>query len=378
MRALVVGITLLALGLALGYAAGRAAVAPLSLSEWREVGQLGGPRSYLDAVALVTGEIAVFNGIDPERPGLAYHATELLDPRTGSIAVFDERHRARINASVTTLPSGVVAVAGGTERQGDDWAQVAVVELFDPWAKAWRRTAAMRESRAEHGATVLRDGRLMVAGGHRGKQMLGSTEIYDPRTETWARAAPLPHPRQHFSMATLPDGRVLVAGGFEFPGAPARSSFYYDPARDSWERGPHLTWEHALHATVVLPNGDVLLVAGQETAAGFAERYDARLGRFVYAGSLAQPRVAPQAALLQDGRVVVVGGLPRPILQRPDPFDPTEAVEIWDPRTNAWTRGPELREGSALGALVATPEGVWLIGGASVDERPLARVVLLR
>lgn len=61
----------------------------------------------------------------------------------------------------------------------------------------------------------------------------------------------------------------------------------------------------------------------------------------------------PLAATPADGRVVVAGGLPRPIELRRG-FDPKEAVEIYDALTDAWTSGPELDDAPALGAMLAT------------------------
>src|SRR5207302_8485754 len=154
------------------------------------------------------------------------------------------------------------------------------------------------------------DGRIFVTGGHDGPRLIGTSEIYDPMTNTWRDAAPMPSVRADFAIATLADGRVLVAGGLEGRGSlPTRTSLYYDAAKDAWSAGPRLGEDRVLHAQTVLPNGDVLLIGGQRSASNTTERYDARRGEFVYAGTLAVPRMVADAAALPDGRAIVSGGL---------------------------------------------------------------------
>jgi len=63
-------------------------------------------------------------------------------------------------------------------------------------------------------ATMLRSGRVLVAGGYDGSTYLATTEIFDAGTTTW-RAGPSMITRREFHTATLlPKGRVLVAGGY--------------------------------------------------------------------------------------------------------------------------------------------------------------------
>jgi hypothetical protein len=83
-----------------------------------------------------------------------------------------------------------------------------------------------------------------------------------------------------------------------------------------------------------VPGGDLLLFGGERAGGGTAERYDIRLGRFEYAGSLREPRVVHQGTSVGDGRVVAMGGLtpgnPR------GGFRPLVTAEIWDPATRVW------------------------------------------
>ena len=340
---------------------------------WQELSRLDAPRAHLQAVALATGEIMVVGGLDPESTGIVRNTTELIDPRTGRATRVEGAHVGRIDPKLSTLPSsGLVVATGGSEWTGAGWVQVATTELFDPWTKHWLDSRPMHHARADHGAAVLRDGRLVVAGGHMGPRMLDTVEIFDPIRERWSTAAPLPKPRQLFAMTAILDGRILVAGGLEWPGVPSKTSLYYDPNANAWTEGPKLLVERVLHTTVALKGGDVLLIGGQRAAAGTAERFDFRRRAFVHAGTLELPRMLAQAALLEDGRVLVVGGLPRPASAR---FEPTGSAELYDPMANSWRTLPSIAEGSAFGGLVTTEFGAVLIAGAGDDEQALDRVV---
>lgn len=360
-----------------GMAAGRAV--EHASGGWQDAGSLAAPRSHLSAIRLATGDILVAGGLDPSRSEYVLDTAEVLDARTGKVRVVDGEPTPRIDASVTTLADGMVLLAGGSEWVGPDvapdgWAQVGAAELLDPFTLRWKQINSLREARADHGATLLGDGRVLVAGGHRGTKMLSSVEIFDPKTKSWTAARAMPRPRQQFSIATLPDGDVLVAGGLETNGLPSKTSLLYSPGKNTWREGPPLGVERVLHSTVVLSDGDVLLVGGQKAAAGTAERFDAVTERFVPAGSLVEPRMLAQVAALADGRVVVAGGL-EPVEKE---FLPMRSIEVWDPRANAWTRGPAPDEASAFGGLVAIANDVWLIAGAGEGERALDRVEWLR
>lgn len=369
MRAVLAIVALL--GLTLAASATRADVPVVrDPPQWRDAQALSQPRSHLNAVALPTGEILVVGGLDPASEDPVLRTAEILDPRTGAVSRLPHRPAPRIDSSATTLPSGLLVLAGGSEYVGDEWRQTGVTEVFDPWTKGLWRARSLRDPRADHGAVALDDGRVLVAGGHDGPHMLASVEIFEPLYERWVLGPSLPRPRQQFTMAKLPGGRVLVAGGLEGNGVPSRTSLVYDPWRNVWDEGPELSVERVLHATVTLPSGDVMLVGGQRAAGGSAERYDFRRQTFAYAGTFARARMLPLAAALADGTVVVIGGVER----FAGTFFPTPSVEVYDPATNAWTAGPDPSVSSAFSGIVALDGDVWVIAGAGEEERALARV----
>ncbi len=60
-----------------------------------------------------------------------------------------------------------------------------------------------------HTATLLPDGRVIVAGG----ALTPVVELYDPVTGTWRPTFELPEARQQHTATLLPTGEVLIIGG---------------------------------------------------------------------------------------------------------------------------------------------------------------------
>src|SRR5437660_128069 len=77
----------------------------------------------------------------------------------------------------------------------------------------WTATGSLGTARAEHTATLLPDGKVLVAGGY-AAGWLASAELYDPATGTWTVTGSLATARSNDTATLLPDGKVLVAGGY--------------------------------------------------------------------------------------------------------------------------------------------------------------------
>jgi len=340
---------------------------------WQPAGELAAPRAYGSAIALVTGDILVFGGLKRDDPHVVSFTTEIFDPVNARTIVLGQLLPGRVNHSATVGRGGRVIVAGGSEWAGDHWQVTDRVDVFIPQERRWIHGRPLFQARTGQRATALRDGRVLVTGGYDGPRLIGTTEIYDPYADRWSRAAPLPLVRGDFAITTLPDGRVLVAGGLEGRDSDASlGSLYYDPETDRWRAGPPLNAERVLYAQAKLPNGDLLLIGGQHSGAGTAERYDVKEARFVFAGTLAVPRMVADAAALPDGRVIVTGGLPD--YPGPHDFEPSPRTELWDPATNLWRDVPSVASARAFARLVVTAEGVYQVSGVAYDDRADASI----
>ena len=115
----------------------------------------------------------------------------------------------RANATATILADGRVLVAGGTGTDGI----LASAEVWDPVTKTFTPTGSMQEARVHHTATLLPDGRVLIAGGQGTSGRLASAELWDPSTGTFTPAGPLIGARESHTATLLADGRVLIAGG---------------------------------------------------------------------------------------------------------------------------------------------------------------------
>lgn len=166
--------------------------------------------------------------------------------------------------------------------------------------------------------------------------------------------------------AVLPDGRVLIVSGeWKGIGNVAARADLWDPELGTVPASPPLTARVNPTATLLL-DGRVLVIGGfggpfayPSTALASAEVWDPTTGRFEPAGTMADARVGHAATLLQDGRVLVVGGM--------GPGGPVGSLELWDPETASFSpagRSPSTDSGIAAAALlpdgtVAYQGGIW-------------------
>ena len=232
--------------------------------------------------------------------------------------------------------------------------------LVDP---AWQVTGSMATARAEHTATLLPSGKVLVVGGL-GPSVghLASAEVYDPAAGTFApTTGPLATTRRNHTATLLPSGEVLVVGGQKASGYLA-SAEVYDPAAGTFAPTTgSLATARSDHTATLLASGQVLLVGGESGGSGYvalAELYDPAARSFTpTTGPLVTARRRHTATLLSSGKVLVAGGVTGLAT-----FPP--AAELYDPgaRTFAPTTGP-LATGRAGHTATLLPSGKVLVAG---------------
>src|SRR6184192_2743384 len=124
----------------------------------------------------------------------------------------------------------------------------------------WEYTGSLKTARFHHTATLLPDGRVLVAGGEDRLYALASAELYDPATGTWSDTGSLNTARDSHTATLLPNGMVLVVGGG--PGSANASAELYDPASGIWTPTSSLNTGREEHMAILLPNGMVLVAGG--------------------------------------------------------------------------------------------------------------------
>src|SRR5207247_11139859 len=120
----------------------------------------------------------------------------------------------------------------------------------------WAPSADLHQPRAEHTATLLANGTVLIAGGRDAAgQPLASAEIYDPATGGYTLlASPLPAPVWGHTANRLSDGTVLIAGGTGDGGLPVAAAQLFDPATGAFTALAPLRTPRARH-TAPLPRG---------------------------------------------------------------------------------------------------------------------------
>ncbi|HUP68811.1 MAG TPA: kelch repeat-containing protein [Acidimicrobiales bacterium] len=224
-------------------------------------------------------------------------------------------------------------------------------------------------ARLSHTATLLEDGRVLVAGGIRDEGGRGqaernyaSAEIFDPVTEQWTFTEALREARNLHTASRLADGRVLVVGGIGTPlidlAHPLSSAEIYDPESQRWSSGGTLSIARTSHTATTLANSDVLVVGGVGGGKGglvSAELYDADTGTWRATGVPAVPRSGHTAALLEDGRVLIAGA--GYLYPGENAAEPTTTAEVYDPVTSRWsyTSGMAEKRGMFTANLLGGP-----------------------
>jgi N-acetylneuraminic acid mutarotase len=229
-------------------------------------------------------------------------------------------------------------------------------------ALTWTTVGSLSQARAEHTATLLSDGRVLVAGGFASGSPLASSEIYDPATGRWSPAAPLQQPRYRHTATLLLDGRVLVAGG-QYGGvnAPLSSVELYDPYANTWSAGASLPNGSLQHTATLMQDGTVLLTGGFDEGDYLARalRYDPATNLWITLAPMATRRTFHSATLLSNGKVLVVGGFH----YDGPPAAPVSSAELYDPQTNTWSSAGNLLEGREHHSATLLPDGRVLVAG---------------
>lgn len=234
----------------------------------------------------------------------------------------------RYSHTATLTADGRVLLLGGVAVEDARYGQQAALSSNTTWvvgANRWESGPGLLEPRVGHTATALPGNLVLVVGGSvsmdHGKPvlpMLASAELVGDRSTR--RAGSLHDARAGHSASLLADGRVLVAGGIGSDGEPLRSVELFDPATGAWTSGPPLAWPRSAHAATVLADGSVLVSGGLDAGGRplrSTELWLPGAARWVDGGDLAQARARHEATRLADGSVLVSGGLgaqERPVL----------------------------------------------------------------
>ena len=338
---------------------------------WTSTGAMFEARAHHSATLLPDGTVLVVGGGTRGGGKFQLASAELYDPASGSWTATGSMIEAVDGRSATLLTNGKVLVAGG--GHGFD-SLVATAELYNPATGTWSATGSMAGARSDHTATLLSDGNVLVVGGF-GEDASGTAELYDPASGTWSATGSMAEARSGHTATLLSDGRVLVAGGGSDGCEPRASAELFDPANGTWTATGTMAEARFGHTATLLTNGEVLVASGQNTscdsstigALASAEVFDPATGTWTATGSLIQARPGGSTAtLLSDGRVIVAGGSDG----RNDPLGehPLASAELFDPGSGSWAATSSMVASRYYHTATLLPDGTVLVAGGGVSS----------
>ena len=276
--------------------------------------------------------------------------------------------------------------------------------LLQPCAGApfeFEQTGSLITARSQHTATLLPNGKVLVAGGlDSSSNSLASAELYDPASGTWTETGDLAFARSQHTATLLPNGKVLVAGGLdsgsdgrvlvaggkvdhssepEMETQPdchpvclvgTRKAELYDPETGTWARTGNLKIARSRPTATLLFDGNVLVAGGFmggdfATPTSSAELYDPVIGAWTPTHTLNSPRAQHTATLLPDGEVLAAGGLGQIYTHA--------SAELYDPASQTWTRTGNMKGTRREHTAALLPNGqVFVVGGLDVISNTLA------
>jgi hypothetical protein len=309
------------------------------------------------ATLLEGNKVLIAGGM--ERNGVWLDSGEVYDEATRHFVSTAHMLSRRAGAMAAALPDGTALIAGGTDGSGKN---LATAEIFNPQTNTFSLTGSMNAPRA-HGVAIFlpRINKVLIIGGvaNGDDNQHASAELYDPSTGRFSQTGSMSIPRAYFNAVLLRDGSVLVMGGMsggEFPNPNLEASAeIYDPAIGRFSQVGAMNITRYKHGAALLPDGKVIIVGGQ-TGGSYGERlssteiFDPAKRQFQRGPEMKLPRykLLNSVSRLKDGRILVAGGADQP--------------EIYDPAANSFTlvSGPKL-DGFLFSSATALRDGKVLV-----------------
>lgn len=182
----------------------------------------------------------------------------------------------------------------------------------------------------------------------------GEEVLLDPG---WVAVAPITGGYYGSTATTLGNGHVLYANGYNGSGIPSTTQLY-NPATNVWTPGPNMIRGRYAPAAVLLNDGRVLVIGGQSTAVSdesSIEVYNPATNTWSFGAAMAVGRRLPAAALLNDGRVLVAGGYAGSTFH--------SSAQIYNPTTNTWTNAGNMVTQRAWAHATRLADGRILVAG---------------
>jgi N-acetylneuraminic acid mutarotase len=333
---------------------------------WSATTPMSTNRSDHTATLLQNGKVLVAGGyLQFGFDTITLASAELYDPVSGTWSPTGSMPNPHAGHTATLLPDGKVLIAGGYVTTNFDEVRTATSEIYDPVTGVWTSTAnSLATARDAHTATLLQNGKVLVAGGF-GSNLLSSAELFDPATRTWSTTGSMRSNHLSHTASMLPDGRVLVAGGQSGSSTVATAEIY-NPANGTWTLISPMLSRRQNHSATLLPNGTLLVAGGSYllTSYATAEIYNPATGLWSSAGTMPNSHIGHTATLLPNGKVLIAAGF---VISGFDSI-PIAASELYDPLNGSWFSGANMVAPRAEHTATLLPSGKILLAGGTPDQ----------
>jgi Kelch motif/Galactose oxidase, central domain len=172
------------------------------------------------ATLLRNGRVLIVGG----RGDKVNASAEIYDPASEQFVPTGSLITARYKHTAGLLPDGRVLIAGGSDER--DWnGNMNSAEIYDPGTGKFTSTSPLNASRFKlPDAVRLASGNLLIAGGSK------TAELFDSKSGKFLTANGEMHDGRHFMTETLlRDGRVLLAGGYANNPEATAQAWIYNP-----------------------------------------------------------------------------------------------------------------------------------------------------
>jgi len=275
----------------------------LDNNTWENTTPMLAYRALHHLITLNNGEVIAIGGYK-------LRSCEIFNPASHSWRYTDSLETLKYFWNTATLLNdGRILVVGGYYFDQSTLQNIHFkkCEIFDPISETWSFADSLADGRSGHTATLLNDGKVIVAGGQNIGD-LSSCEIYDPVANQWSSAGNLLHARSFHSAVLLSDGKVLVSGGVT-PDSTlgTRNCEIYDPITNSWSEAGEMIMPRADHKSLLLLDSTVLITGGSFEPEIW-EIYDLKTLSVVYIDTLPVIVFDPELEQFPDGRIISLGG----------------------------------------------------------------------
>ena len=320
------------------------------------------PRLGSSSVLLAGGEVLVVGDQACVAAGepTGSERAEIYDPTAGAWTKVGSLNKERADPALVALQDGRGLVLGGTNSQSQPYSSTKV---FSPTDAKWSDGPLMDRAGATQ-AVTLPDGSVLAVGKAR-------AEILAKGSDTWRRTTALPSAFTPDGLVLLADGAVLATG--ETDDEPGIAKFQLLEAGAAKWRG--IDDPVVLRPVIVALTDGSVLAFGDDEGGSHVVRYDRGTDTWADVAQMATGRIRSQITLLPDGRVLVAGGVELTSEAVDGGYSVTEgapltSTEIYDPRADSWTAGPDLLEARQAGHAMTLSDGsVLTFGGYTATPK---------